>query len=496
MATCVLQGCSKFLDIVPKDKQTAEQLYATKGGVYIAVNGIYNGISASDLYGRVMTYEALDIMSRRYTVNPTNTYFNNLAGNSYGQSTVASTLSRVWQRAYELILASNILMEQVHKQEGVLSPLEAGIIEGEMLAVRAFLHFDMLRLFGPRWNDNPDDLSIPYNESTKVTVLPLLPFSQIKDNIIRDLNRAEELLANDPVIARGPMAFEEENESVQLRYRQFRFNYYGVKALKARVYLYCGDKVNALIAAKALLEDPKVHQHFPPVDPIKLLSNLTDPDRVFSSEVLTGIYFKNRDQAFTSYFGVDVASATQALQPRANYLTTRGNLFELGGASWLADEQLFDYRAISQWERAAGGFEGHVFTKYKSIRQPAATADNPEPEHFFSRMISLLRLSEVFYIAAECEPTRDGAFHWLNIMRVRRGLPEILPATFTAYTDAQFANIISMEYLREFFGEGQIFFYFKRLARNMSSGENGVAAAAFNYTEAAYKPPLPTREMK
>ena len=58
-----------------------------------------------------------------------------------------------------------------------------------------------------------------------------------------------------------------------LRYRQLRFNYYAVLALKARAYLYAGDKANALTAARQLLADENVAKHFPAVDPNKLLAN-------------------------------------------------------------------------------------------------------------------------------------------------------------------------------------------------------------------------------
>lgn len=65
-------------------------------------------------------------------------------------------------------------------------------------------------------------LSIPYNESTKVTTLPLLPFSTIMEKIIRDFNNAEALLVDDPVIINGP-ASEVEGESVQLRFPPIPF---------------------------------------------------------------------------------------------------------------------------------------------------------------------------------------------------------------------------------------------------------------------------------
>ena len=38
------------------------------------------------------------------------------------------------------------------------------MIIGEAMALRAFLHFDMLRLFGPVYKLHPEMESIPYNE--------------------------------------------------------------------------------------------------------------------------------------------------------------------------------------------------------------------------------------------------------------------------------------------------------------------------------------------
>ena len=39
-------GCSSFLDVQPKDKQSEKQLFATRGGFYTAVNGIYNKMAS------------------------------------------------------------------------------------------------------------------------------------------------------------------------------------------------------------------------------------------------------------------------------------------------------------------------------------------------------------------------------------------------------------------------------------------------------------------
>ena len=98
------------------------------------------------------------------------------------------------------------------------------------------------------------------------------------------------------------MASLDDDQEVYTRYRQLRFNYYAVLGLKARVYLYAGENANALAAARKLLTDTRVNEHFPAVDPNKLLANQSNPDRVFSTEVLTAVYKKDRGNIYTNYF--------------------------------------------------------------------------------------------------------------------------------------------------------------------------------------------------
>lgn len=250
-------GCSSFLDVQPKDKQSEKQLFATKGGFYTAVNGIYNKMSSSALYGKNLSYELVDVISKRYQSLPVNTYLTALNTFAYTDNMVEKELTSTWTTAYNTILNCNVVLENIEESEGVLQSQEYRVLKGEMLAVRAFLHFDMLRLFGPVYKLHPEAEAIPYNESSKVTALLLITAdSVLREKILRDLDEAEELLADsDPVIENGPMASLEKDEEVYLRYRQLRMNYYAVLALKARVYLYAGEEASALAAARKLLTD-------------------------------------------------------------------------------------------------------------------------------------------------------------------------------------------------------------------------------------------------
>ncbi len=93
-----------------------------------------------------------------------------------------------------------------------------------------------------------------------------------------------------------------------------------------------------------------------------------------------------------------------------------------------------------------GNFLTHV--KY------AVNRNTPAPN-----MIPLIRLSEVMLIAAECSPTLAEGNNYLNLVRTARNC-----VSLTAGTDAQLKDYISREFRKEVFGEGQMFFFYKRNA--------------------------------
>ena len=464
----ICTGCDRFLDVQPKDQYTEKQLLATRGGYYTAMNGLYNNLTSNSLYGKNLSYELIDVISKRYAPLAKSTYLTSLNSWGYAEENVSKALESTWATAYTTILNCNVILENLATQQGILSPAETNLMKGELLALRAFLHFDMLRLFGPIYKEDPSAPSIPYNESVKIMNLPLLSADSIVHNkIMRDLDEAEKLLAKDPVIPEGPMAsaLEDENE-VYLRYRQLRMNYYAVLALKARVYLYAGEKDKALQAAYKLLKDKTVSEWFPPVDPNKLLANNVDPDRVFSTEVLMGIYMKKRGDIYTYSFDAENAG-NNFLQPRNSFVD--GNLFA---------GETQDYRYQSQWAQATSiGVTGHIFTKYKAIQDGDAKL-------FYSSFMPLIRLSEMYYIAAECEPKVSDGNSWLNQIRTLRGLPEI-----TITDENELMSKLRIEYLREFWGEGQIFFMYKRLFVNILNTEKGHNTSTYGASAARYVPP-------
>lgn len=468
-------GCDSFLDVKPKDQYTQDQLLATRGGYYIALNGAYNNIASSSLYGSNLSYGLIDIIAKRYAPLATNKYFTALNSWNYGEKEVATTLSSLWGTSYQTILNCNVLLEGLKESIGILSENEQKQMRGELLALRAFLHLDMLRLFGPIYKQNPQAPAIPYNESIKITNLPILTAEEILNKkIIRDLNEAEQLLTNiDPIIEKGPMASSgEEDEEIYHRYRQLRLNYYAIIALKARAYLYGGQKEDALREANRLIQDSNIATWFPFVDPNKLLANSVNPDRIFSTEVFFGFYLKSRGDIFNYTFSPDNAG-TSLLQPRKDFVSA------------LYEGETADYRFQSSWGTSTSvGATGDVFLKYKDIVDEKKTL-------FYGTFMPLIRLSEVYLIAAECETSLDNKYKTLNIIREKRGIPA-LPVT----SEEEFVTRLRKEYIREFQGEGQLFFMFKRMFLNIEKSENGHDLNTYGARIERFVPPMPASEIE
>ena len=72
--------------------------------------------------------------------------------------------------------------------------------------------------------------------------------------------------------------------------------------------------------------------------------------------------------------------------------------------------------------------------------------------------IPLIRLPEMYYILAECESDDDVSADYLNKVREARGIDG------TSYKNSASKKLteIEKEYRKEFYGEGQLFFFYKR----------------------------------
>ena len=168
-----LTGCNDWLDVSPKADMKAEDLFGTEAGFRDALVGVYALMCGTNSYGRDLTYGYLDVLAQYYN-SPLKTTssgyehnFKNAAEYKYTEKTEESRISSIWSNHFSAVANINQAMLFIDENKGVFtSPEVHDVYKGEFLALRAFLHFDILRLFAPSaaMNNNKglDALAIPY----------------------------------------------------------------------------------------------------------------------------------------------------------------------------------------------------------------------------------------------------------------------------------------------------------------------------------------------
>ena len=103
----------------------------------------------------------------------------------------------------------------------------------------------------------------------------------------------------------------------------------------------------------------------------------------------------------------------------------------------------------------------------------------------YNNLMPLIRMSEMFLIAAECSENEEDAYGYLNTLRSHRGLFKV---------SDKLEHHLEQEYNKEFLCEGQLFFYYKR--KNVKNLVSGTTGKNIEMSAAAYVPLLPESETK
>lgn len=451
-----LSSCNKWLDVQPEDKFTEKQIFSSLEGISDAINGVYLDMGKTKLYGATLTSSNLEIFAQRYNVNAVHNY-TQFQQYNYQDERVRTSLDSIWTNLYKNVVNVNKFINNLDLYSGVLDAQTDSIFRGEAYGLRAFLQFDLLRMYGPRYN-SADSLrtAIPYYTSAGTDVSEIFPANVVMQKVISDLKKSEELLAADPVRTAGVVAVAKHPF---LQYRNYRMNYFALKALQARAYLYRGDLPSAAAAAQVVIDNSS---KFPWIVSSKILSDKQNPDRVFSTEILFGLNTLDLYNNYRTFFAAE-QQGTDILAPNDNNLKT---LFE-------SNEN--DYRYNPNWIMTGIGGKGFkTFFKY---------ADIDDKSRLYRLTMPLIRLSEVYYIAAEA----GQKLEYLNKVRNQRGLLDLLPT-------ANLTTELQKEYQKEFFGEGQLWFYYKR--KNITDVPNPlVSTGSMKINLTSYVFPLPLSEL-
>jgi len=178
----------------------------------------------------------------------------------------------------------------------------------------------------------------------------------------------------------------------------------------------------------------------------------TTRDLSFTPEHIFSLDVHNMYEALKSYIEQFKTQSGLTVTENSNYFfhtgTRADELFEItaGGGNDVRYNYLYD-----QVDR-----QHYLFLKLK---------EEPETQSASKNKMPLIRKPEMYYYAAECynqlnDPKK--AINMLNEVRLARGIDikDNLPETLTKN---EIEQEITKEWRKEYIGEGQMFYYYKRL---------------------------------
>lgn len=295
--------------------------------------------------------------------------------------------------------------------------------------------------------------------------------------IINDLEAAEKLLKEyDPITKKHPASYYTSIDADGFfKDRTLRLNYYAVKALEARVYLWEGSKESIDKALNATEE---------------IITAIGDngivmDDMYTYSYLLPEISQFNRSLASEALFSLNVSDVTSKITSYIipNFVNTDYTAMYISPTDV---ESIYeginsDVRFTRMLDQTQSDSRGYVPMK---IHQASL-------DEFNKNRLSLIRLPEIFYIAAECyatsaTPNLDMALQRLNKIRENRGISTPLENL----NADQIIKEIQKEYHKEFISEGVMFYYYKR------TGCKSIPNYSEEMTDTQYLLPYPTFEIQ
>ena len=456
-----LTSCESWFDISPKTDMKADELFQNEDGFRDVLTGAYALMSTEHAYGKELTFGFTDVLARYYNQERINNESHEYCKSFqylYKEPKEKEIAENIWFTQYKAISNLNTILERIDKSKQAFNTETIWrIYKGEALALRGFMHFDLLRLFAPSPKTDMETKAIPYMEEL-TNVAPIRStVKEVLEKVIRDLNEAKELMRD--VDSYGPN-YADLNElyknDKQLRNRKYHLNYYAITALLSRVHLYAGNTAEALKAAQEIIGQPGDK----PVSPFELEKTFDQSAPLSNNEILFGLEMPQLVNVIDPYFGAEASdlgmlTSDEVLACSADKLEA---LFETENP---ADN---DFRKIA-WFGATSDPKYSIPSKL--IHQ---------------ELMPLIKISELYFIAAECTGGEQG-LAYLNQLRKHRGLSDL---TLTENLQKE----IYKEYCKEFLNEGQMFYYYKR--NNLSN--IGVLETISIDPKEVYSIPLPTDE--
>lgn len=427
-----LYSCSSdYLDVTPGNSGDASTSIETFADAEVMLTGIMSSMTSSSYYGRNFILYA-DAKSGDLTTMSMGRGLDGLY--SFNHSPTTGSYSGFWNGIYYSILQANNLIVNIEslEEEGVEGNFDD--LKGQALTARALMYFDLVRIYGKPYTYDKSAFGVPNElEPLDASEQPLR--ATVEENytqIIKDLTDAESLLSKDK--------------------KDGYLNYYANKAIQARVYLSMADYPNALAAAQEVINSG-AYDLYSNSEWVDSWTKQFGKESIFELAIVPNeadlgnsslsIYLRRLGQGSPSAIGQFIASDY--------YLDRLGQ--DPDDVRW----GIMDYDE---------GGQSHLGASYKYSGDINLNGDGKSTGTAVN--IKVIRLSEMYLIAAEAALHSDKQLAADYLNEIRKRSPNLAPATAGTIN----IDMILDEKSKELFTEGQRYFDLLRLGKTITFNDD------------------------
>lgn len=451
----VLMGCEDYLTEEPLLTQSSEITLSTYNGVNNVVAGAYSPLADGTWYGAFYVLNS-EMRAGNATIPNNNDFTSGRMTLARDMNYSANATSGLWGYGYYLISAVNNAMDNLEgKDVGDVTAQDLNNLKAECLFLRAFAHFDMVRLYAPAYSKDPAAPGIPIILKTDQTATEepaRNTVAEVYTQIIADLLEAESIIAPDYV--RTGVTDSKAVVSLPV-----------IQAMLSRVYLYSEQWQNAADYATKVIKNSKFN-----------LWTAADYPTVWGKDVAgTG------GEVIFEVYAATSNSYDEYWEGPA-YMTSPDGYADCAAHQDLIDLCTADAGDVrgTMFRTDAGNASGSMWTK-KYIGKGIATPD--------LNNVVVLRLSEMYLNRAEAivngaSVSGVTALADLNAIRANRGAAPLASAG---------ASVVFNERRIELAFEGHLWFDYSRTERASSisdRAEQSLPADSYKWVL-----PIPQREI-
>ncbi len=234
----VTVSCDKWFEAEPQGGgESGAKVFDNEASFRDYMNGIYTGLRSTELYGSNLTLGGVEFLAQSFDPYAGAEAWAKMDfGSEMGQNVSREAYTKLYAAIYQ---CNDILRLFAEKKDVDFIAGSREMMVAEARGLRAFLHFELLKLYSPAYTVDSGASNILWMESTQAKGVQMTT-AQLTDKVISELSAAAaELAKYDPIVT-GVGYDELSLLGTAPIDRVWKLNYYGCLAAEARALMSRG----------------------------------------------------------------------------------------------------------------------------------------------------------------------------------------------------------------------------------------------------------------